>query len=140
MENSVINVINVGKDWVRIHAVLFTVLYFKQVWRLQKKDNNNNVLRYCISSNHRTSALEVFLENAFRYVCSAVNLLHIFRTLFSKITIGGLLPRSVKKHCEAKLLQSVWKTSLDESTCSYNSWKFSYKFPKQESVFQQVRD
>ena len=97
-------------------------------------------LRYCISSNHRSSALEVFLENAFRYVCSAVNLLHIFGTLFSIITIGGLLPRSVKKHCEAKPLQSVWKTSLDESTCSFNSWKFSYKFPKQESVFQQVGD
>ena len=64
----------------------------------------------------------------------------MFTTPFSKITTVGLLRRSVEKHCEAKILQLFWNTSLDESTCSYNSWKFSYKFPKQESVFQQVGD
>ena len=47
----------------------------------------------------------MFLEKIHRDVCSAVNLLHIFTTPFSKITTVGLLRRSVEKHCEAKILQ-----------------------------------
>ena len=33
------------------------------------------------------------------------------------------------KHCEVKTLQGIWETFLYENHCSYNSYKFSYKFP-----------
>ena len=38
-----------------------------------------------------TKMLCNFIEIALRHVCSPVNLLHIFRTTFYKITSGGLL-------------------------------------------------
>ena len=65
----------------------------------------------------------------------------LFTALFFKL--------SVKKHSIEKILQTIWKASLNEST--YNFCKFSYKFafipllsirkiPKQAPVFQPVGD
>ena len=56
---------------------------------------------------------------------------------------------SVKQYCVAKVLLAIWETFFYESTCNYNSNKFSYKFlflcllsfhknQKRESIFQQV--
>ena len=52
-------------------------------------------------------------------------------------------------YCVAKILPAVWETVLYKNNCSYDSYKFSYKFvfilfsplrriEKQESSFQQV--
>ena len=57
--------------------------------------------------------------------------------------------RSVKNYCVAKVLLATWETFLHENNCTYNSYRFSYKFAfilfspfltnqKQESGFQQV--
>ena len=47
-----------------------------------------------------------FIEIAFRHGCSPVNLLHIFRTLFSKTTSGWLLLYFEKR---SPLYNFVWK-------------------------------
>ena len=56
---------------------------------------------------------------------------------------------SVQKHCVATALLAIWEIFLPENDRTYNSYRFSYKFPfilflsfltnqKQESYFQQV--
>ena len=108
-------------------------------------------LRYCISSDHSSSASEVFLEKGVLKICSKFTGEHPCRSVkctsawvfsckfaayFQNIFFLKHFWRTVsviseKKNCVAKPLQTVWKTFLDESTCNYNSCnscKLSCKF------------
>ena len=49
-----------------------------------------------------------FIEIKFRQGCSSVNLLHIFRTPFPKITSGGILLEAIKSRVFMILLRAVF--------------------------------
>ena len=69
-------------------AALSEVFWEKGVLKICKKFTGQHPCRSTISIKLQKSS---FIKNAFRYGCSPVKMLHIFRTPFPKNSSGGLL-------------------------------------------------